>query len=118
MVGSARKPMHDDAQPSDGRDPELKALHDRIRELEERVRVAVATADSANRAKEEFLAMLGHELRNPLAPILTALHLMKLQGPEGQERARKVIERQVKHLARLVEDLLDVSRIARGKVAL
>jgi PAS domain S-box-containing protein len=75
-------------------------------------------AESANRAKDEFLAMLGHELRNPLSPIVTALHLMKLQGPEGSERARTVIERQVMHLIRLVDDLLDVSRIARGKVEL
>ncbi|MES1211796.1 MAG: response regulator, partial [Acidobacteriota bacterium] len=72
-------------------------------------------AESANRAKDEFLAMLGHELRNPLSPILTALQLMKLQGPEGSERARTIIERQVNHLTRLVDDLLDVSRIARGK---
>jgi PAS domain S-box-containing protein len=75
-------------------------------------------AESANRAKDEFLAMLGHELRNPLSPILTALHLMKLRGEAGSERERTVIERQVNHLTRLVDDLLDVSRIARGKVEL
>ena len=75
-------------------------------------------AEAANRAKDEFLAMLGHELRNPLSPIVTALQIMKLQGPAGSERARTVIERQVNHLVRLVDDLLDVSRIARGKVAL
>ena len=74
-------------------------------------------AESANRAKDEFLAMLGHELRNPLSPILTALQLMKLRG-HGAERERSVIERQVSHLMRLVDDLLDVSRIARGKVDL
>ena len=75
-------------------------------------------AETANRAKDEFLAMLGHELRNPLSPILTALQLMKLRGGGGLERERTVIERQVSHLTRLVEDLLDVSRIARGKVEL
>jgi PAS domain S-box-containing protein len=75
-------------------------------------------AESANRAKDEFLAMLGHELRNPLSPILTALQLMKLQGPEKSERSRAIIERQVNHLTRLVDDLLDVSRITRGKVEL
>ena len=75
-------------------------------------------AESANRAKDEFLAMLGHELRNPLSPILTALQLMKLRGEPGSERERTVIERQVSHLTRLVDDLLDVSRIARGKVEL
>jgi PAS domain S-box-containing protein len=75
-------------------------------------------AESANRAKDEFLAMLGHELRNPLSPILTALQLMKLRGSDASERERTVIERQVNHLTRLVDDLLDVSRIARGKVEL
>ena len=75
-------------------------------------------AEGANRAKDEFLAMLGHELRNPLSPILTALQLMKLRGGDGSERERIIIERQVCHLTRLVDDLLDVSRIARGKVEL
>jgi PAS domain S-box-containing protein len=75
-------------------------------------------AEAANRAKDEFLAMLGHELRNPLSPILTALQLMRLRGTDGSERERTVIERQVIHLTRLVDDLLDVSRITRGKVEL
>lgn len=75
-------------------------------------------AEAANRAKDEFLAMLGHELRNPLSPILTALQLMRLRGSDDSERERTVIERQVNHLTRLVDDLLDVSRIARGKVDL
>ena len=76
------------------------------------------TAEAANRAKDEFLAMLGHELRNPLAPILTALQLMNLRGHAGAERERSIIERQVKHVVGLVDDLLDVSRITRGKVQL
>jgi signal transduction histidine kinase len=80
--------------------------------------VARRQAEAANRAKDEFLAMLGHELRNPLAPILTALQLMRLRGVSGADRERNVIERQVKHLMTLVDDLLDVSRIARGKVQL
>jgi PAS domain S-box-containing protein len=72
-----------------------------------------------DRRKDEFLAMLSHELRNPLAPIRNAVHVLQTfdTGVEiGQ--AREVIERQVTHLARLVDDLLDVSRITRGKVAL
>jgi PAS domain S-box-containing protein len=75
-------------------------------------------AQAANRTKDEFLAMLGHELRNPLAPIRTALELMKLRGDAAFERERTVIDRQVMHLTRLVDDLLDVSRIARGGVVL
>jgi PAS domain S-box-containing protein len=72
----------------------------------------------ANRAKDEFLAMLGHELRNPLAPIVTALQLMKMRGDTHTQREQQVIARQVDHLMRLVDDLLDVSRIARGRIEL
>ena len=79
---------------------------------------ALALAESASRAKDEFLAMLGHELRNPLAPIVTALDLMKLRSGSPTSREEQVIERQVEHLVRLVDDLLDVSRITRGKVEL
>jgi PAS domain S-box-containing protein len=75
-------------------------------------------AEAANRAKDEFMAMLGHELRNPLSPILTALQMMKLRGDDVHGKERAIIERQVRHLARLVDDLLDVSRITRGKVEL
>lgn len=77
-----------------------------------------ATAEAASRAKDEFLAMLGHELRNPLAPIQTALDLMEMRIPETAQRERSIIERQVKHLMRLVDDLLDVSRITQGKIEL
>ncbi len=73
-------------------------------------------AENASRTKDEFLAMLGHELRNPLAPIRTALQLMRMRGHQSVELA--LIERQVGHLVRLVDDLLDVSRITRGKVDL
>ncbi len=71
----------------------------------------------AARAKDEFLAMLGHELRNPLAPIVSALHIMQRKGG-AFERERDVIERQVRHLTRLVDDLMDVARIAHGRVRL
>jgi signal transduction histidine kinase len=74
----------------------------------------------ANQAKDEFLAMLGHELRNPLNAIGSAASLLGVSPgrPEMAERARTVIHRQVQHLARLVEDLLDVSRVTSGKVVL
>ena len=75
-------------------------------------------AEEANRAKDEFMAMLGHELRNPLSPMLTTLELMRLRAPDVLERERGILERQVEHLARLVDDLLDVSRIARGMIDL
>jgi PAS domain S-box-containing protein len=75
---------------------------------------AEETAAAANRAKDEFLAMLGHELRNPLAPIATALTLMDMSGNDTFQRERAVIARQTAHLSRMVDDLLDVSRFLRG----
>lgn len=84
---------------------------------EERTRLLRELA-SANRAKDEFLAMLGHELRNPLAPIVTALQLMKMRGDRDTSNEQAIIQRQVEHLIRLVDDLLDVSKITRGKIEL
>jgi signal transduction histidine kinase/ActR/RegA family two-component response regulator len=83
-----------------------------------RAEAALKEAQSANRAKDEFLAMLGHELRNPLAPIVTALKLMELRDGGAASDERRIIERQVGHLSRLVDDLLDVSRITQGKIQL
>jgi signal transduction histidine kinase len=86
-------------------------------ELAEREKTALQAAD---RAKDEFLAMLSHELRNPLAALTAAAHVLKLAGPTDSAaiKARGVVERQTKHMARLVADLLDISRVAMGKVAL
>ena len=75
-------------------------------------------AERANRTKDEFLGILGHELRNPLAPIVMALHLMRMNPGSDTATQREIIERQVTHLSRLVDDLLDVSRITQGKVEL
>jgi signal transduction histidine kinase len=74
----------------------------------------------ANRRKDEFLAMLAHELRNPLAPIRNALQILRLPGVNAEivEQAKDVMDRQLRHMVRLVDDLLDVSRITRGKVEL
>jgi signal transduction histidine kinase len=72
----------------------------------------------ANRRKDEFIAMLSHELRNPLAPIRNVVSLLKDGAPETREQACGILERQVGHLTRLVDDLLDVSRITRGALGL
>ncbi|HTE19062.1 MAG TPA: PAS domain-containing protein, partial [Armatimonadota bacterium] len=73
----------------------------------------------ANRAKDQFLAMLAHELRNPLAPILNAVQIMRARPDRDTGQwAREIIGRQVRHLSRLVDDLLDVSRITRGTIEL
>ncbi len=84
-------------------------LHERVKELA-----------NADRQKDEFLAMLSHELRNPLAPMRNALYLLKRaqQDPQTAAVARDVLERQMHQLIRLVDDLLDVSRIIRGKIDL
>jgi signal transduction histidine kinase len=86
------------------------------RKLLERAVEARRTAEDATRAKDEFLAMLGHELRNPLSPIVMAVTLMQKRGATSKELL--IIDRQVKKLVRLVDDLLDVSRITRGKIEL
>jgi signal transduction histidine kinase len=95
-------------------------------EVKERLRAETAARESAARLKEadrhkdEFLAMLAHELRNPLAPIRNAVSVLRIRGPKEPELqwGREVIERQVACLTRLIDDLLDVSRISRGKLAL
>ena len=88
-------------------------------DVTERMKMEESLKD-ADRRKDEFLATLAHELRNPLAPISNALHILRLSGdlPPAAERVRDIMERQVNHLVRLVEDLLEVSRVTRGKIEL
>jgi signal transduction histidine kinase len=95
------------------RTAELEASTGRLRELAEELQ-------AADRRKDEFLALLAHELRNPLAPVLNAVNIMRARELPDTELTwcRDIIERQVFQLTRLVDDLLDVSRISRGKVRL
>lgn len=93
---------------------ELQAQSDELQETNEKL-------ERATQAKNEFLAMLAHELRNPLAPILNATHLLQRHDKDDLKPIRwasDIIERQVKQLAHLVDDLLDMARISRGKVTL
>jgi CheY-like chemotaxis protein len=80
----------------------------------------VQALQESNRHKDEFISMLAHELRNPLAPLLTSLHILRQAGadPAIREEVIDRMERQTRHLSRLVDDLLDVSRIARGTIQL
>jgi PAS domain S-box-containing protein len=96
-----------------------QALHRaRLAEAErEASRRALEAETLATRKKDEFLAMLGHELRNPLAPIVTATSLLRVRG-HATSRELDILDRQARHLVRLVDDLLDVSRITSGKLAL
>jgi PAS domain S-box-containing protein len=90
-----------------------------VTDIDDRKRMEEALRD-ADQRKDQFLAMLAHELRNPLAPISNAVQIMRLEGPSGPnfEWSIEVIEEQIKHMTRMVDDLLDVSRITRGKVEL
>jgi len=87
---------------------------------EEVLRASAEELREADQRKDEFLAMLAHELRNPLAPIRTGLELIRLAGdtPAAVERVRRMMERQIGHMVRLIDDLLDVSRITSGKIQL
>jgi signal transduction histidine kinase len=91
---------------------ELKRVQEALEASQEALRLA-------DRQKDQFLAMLAHELRNPLAPIATAAHLLQVgQDPAGVRRAADIIERQAQHMRDLVEDLIDVSRVTRGLATL
>ena len=92
----------------------------RRRTVEQDLHAKVEQLADVDRRKDEFLAMLGHELRNPLAPVSAALEVMRLRADDPQRfgNAREVVERQIAHMTRLVDDLLDVSRITRGQIEL
>jgi signal transduction histidine kinase/CheY-like chemotaxis protein len=91
----------------------------RARRRQYQVRALLQWRDQADRRKDEFLAMLAHELRNPLAPLRTGLQLLHLRpSVEVVARTYGVMERQIAHITRLVDDLLDVSRLTRGQIAL
>ncbi|WP_229205938.1 ATP-binding protein [Duganella sp. Leaf126] len=98
------------------REHERMLLLDSLNQALTSHQAALAEAREAGRAKDEFLAVLGHELRNPLSPIVTSLDLLDLRNDPASQRERGVMRRQVEHLRRLVDDLLDVSRIISGKL--
>ena len=97
-----------------------EALRHSNEELEKRVADRTRALRAMDRRKDEFLAVLSHELRNPLAPIRNAIYILDKADPQGDSarQARAVIQRQTQYIARLVDDLLDVTRIARGKIEL
>ncbi|HEU5135299.1 MAG TPA: ATP-binding protein [Steroidobacteraceae bacterium] len=102
-----------------GTNGEVEAVAGTTRDVTERKQLEGSLID-ADRRKDEFLATLAHELRNPLAPIRNAVHLLKAGNPTGDSvrLAREIIDRQVNHMVRLVDDLMDVSRITVGQVNL
>ncbi len=99
---------------------ERKAIEQERASLLRLEQVARAEAETANRAKDDFIAMLSHELRNPLGAISNAAEVLRIAGsnPSFAGRAVEIIGRQAKHLSRLIDDLLDVARVASGKIML
>jgi CheY-like chemotaxis protein/nitrogen-specific signal transduction histidine kinase len=99
---------------------ELKTASEEIARLLAESREYAEALQDADRRKDEFLAMLAHELRNPLAPVRNAVEILRMSAgkPEDLAFASEIISRQVSHMARLVDDLLDVARIARGAIQL
>jgi PAS domain S-box-containing protein len=91
-------------------------LTDRVRMEEDRLEFA--RIEEAERTKDQFLAIMGHELRNPLAPMVAAVHLLKLEGDQSTRRELIILDRQLQHMKRLVDDLLDVSRARRDVIQL
>jgi PAS domain S-box-containing protein len=100
-------------------DGEVEAIAGTTRDVTERQQAEEALRDS-NRRKDEFLAMLAHELRNPLAPISAAAEILQMKAldQKATERTSRIISRQVKHMTALVDDMLDLSRVTRGLVTL
>lgn len=108
--------MHSTIEEIDQMARALRSASQRLNETTESMRQALSQATAAAQAKDQFLAVLGHELRNPLAPMLTTLHLLNMKSDDSTARERQIMGRQVAHMRRLVDDLLDVSRITRGKL--
>ncbi|MGE3805550.1 MAG: DUF4118 domain-containing protein, partial [Gemmataceae bacterium] len=116
----ARKRAEQSMQEARDKARALEAEIEKRTELEEQLRQHAHELAEAHRRKDEFLGMLAHELRNPLAPVRNGLEVLKQLGLEDTplERVRVIMERQVKHLIHLINDLLDVSRITQGRIQL
>ncbi len=119
VVGDDVRWVRELAQLEFDREGNLSGGFGTVQEISDRKAMEQSLAD-ASRHKDEFLAMLSHELRNPLAPLRTSVYVLSHARPEGEQarRMQAIIERQVSHLTRLVDDLLDVTRISRGKIQL
>jgi signal transduction histidine kinase len=99
---------------------DLQTANEKLCALDEELQATVVAREGEERRQDAFLATLAHELRNPLAPILSAMEIFRVRAATDPllQHAREVVERQVRHQARLLDDLLDAARIATGKIAL
>jgi PAS domain S-box-containing protein len=109
----------DSGRPRFGPNGEFLGMVGAVFDIEDRKQAETALKE-ADRKKDDFLALLAHELRNPLAPLRNGLQIMRLAGTSGEaaEQARAIMERQLGHMVRLIDDLLDISRISRNKMQL
>jgi PAS domain S-box-containing protein len=122
----SERPIDDTAAPIRGGDEDLRGVvlvfHDVSdrRTMERQLKQRADDLEESDRRKDEFIAVLAHELRNPLAPIRAAGQVLKLGSarPEAVQQVADIVERQSDHLSALVDDLLDVSRVTRGKISL
>ncbi len=119
-IHNARRRAEAAAREAQQKHKELEREVAERKRLQDELQAQAAALAEAGRHKDEFLAMLGHELRNPLAAVRNAVQVLKLRPAEDPKAAQaaEVIDRQAAHLSRLVDDLMDVSRISRGKVKL
>ena len=121
-LGSLAKPLLSGASinlPAPLRVAELAEAGEKLVQAANAVRARDLALRAADRSKEEFFAILGHELRNPLGALAAAVHVLRhAEAAETTQRATEVVTRQVEHMTRLIEDLLDLSRVSRGKVSL
>jgi signal transduction histidine kinase len=120
LVGTVWALSHDEEHRFDGEDLRVMVNLSKLAGVAYQVQSSVRDLQEADRRKDEFLAVLAHELRNPLAPIVNAGQILLREDAAEEERraAREVIDRQVRQMARLVDDLMDVSRISHGRIEL
>jgi signal transduction histidine kinase len=116
-AASANRALIEEIKERRAAEEQLRQLNDT---LEQRVAERTEELRQANRMKDEFLAMLGHELRNPLSAIMNAVHVMQASGADHARSSHSIalVDRQTRNLRRLVDDLLDVARVTRGKIEL
>ena len=120
LTMNSNSPGNNERTPATSDDSDVAQLRAQLAERERQLRDLQAQVKEGDRRIEDFLATVAHELRNPLAPVRNAIHILRVLDPSAPEaaQAQDIIERQVEQMTRIVDDMLDLSRIARGQVVL